>query len=366
MIVGLGQFSSYHVPGSSSAEADDGLEIAPWFSAITYLCDVKISAVVVRESERTNEDVRLGLDAQLPSVMPHDACHGEFERFVPEEGGSPVQKYHFDVRLSRRPDNLRGSNAGFDCGNADFWLVDGRSNSTRCGRAAGHRDRNRPPVSRNRAARGCIEGWTLTDTLHLCEWGGSFLPFPMRIDSHALRERLEMFRRSQIFIDGFSRAAVLVPLLQVHENVEVLLTRRTDEVDTHKGQISFPGGMIEASDPSPEHAALREAEEELGLAPSAVTTIGLLDDHATPTGFVITPVVGLLHGIPPLAPNPREVAEVLRLPLAFFADRTKVRREQREFRGQMHDVWFYDTGTHVIWGATAAMIRSLLQRLGML
>ncbi len=202
----------------------------------------------------------------------------------------------------------------------------------------------------------------------LCDWRRSFLPFLMHPDLilRSLRESLQRTPRARIHIEGFSPAAVLVPLLQDHEDVQVLLTRRTHEVDTHKGQISFPGGMVEESDPDTEHAALREAEEELGLPPSAVTTIGLLDDHATPTGFVITPVVGLLQGIPPLVPNPREVAEVLRIPLAFFADRTKPRREQREFRGRMHDVWFYDTGTHVIWGATAAMIRSLLQRLGML
>ncbi len=181
-----------------------------------------------------------------------------------------------------------------------------------------------------------------------------------------LRESLLRTPRTRISIDGYSRAAVLIPLLHVEDRVEVLLTRRTIEVDTHKGQISFPGGMVEESDPDTEHAALREAEEELGLLPSSVTTIGLLDDHATPTGFVITPVVGMVKGIPALVPNPREVAEVLRVPLAFFADRTKARREQREFRGRTHDVWFYDTGTHVIWGATAAMIRSLLGRLGML
>jgi 8-oxo-dGTP pyrophosphatase MutT (NUDIX family) len=182
----------------------------------------------------------------------------------------------------------------------------------------------------------------------------------------SLRVSFQRTPRRRIHINDFTVAAVLVPLLRVEGDIEVLLTRRTDEVDTHKGQISFPGGMAEDSDPDLEHTALREAEEELGLPPSSVVTIGLLDDHATPSGFVITPVVGVVQGVPPLIPNPREVAEVLRVPLAFFADKTKVRREQREFRGRTHDVWFYDTGTHVIWGATAAMIRSLLHRMAML
>jgi 8-oxo-dGTP pyrophosphatase MutT (NUDIX family) len=178
----------------------------------------------------------------------------------------------------------------------------------------------------------------------------------------SLREGLLRSPRQEIQIAGFARAAVLVPLLETGGALEILLTRRTEEVDTHKGQISFPGGTVEGSDRGPEHTALREAEEELGLSPSFVTVVGVLDDHATPTGFVITPVVGLLQGVPPLFPNPREVAEVFRVPLSLFADETRARREVRQILGRTHDVWFYDTGTHVIWGATAAMIRSLLRR----
>jgi 8-oxo-dGTP pyrophosphatase MutT (NUDIX family) len=180
------------------------------------------------------------------------------------------------------------------------------------------------------------------------------------------RESLRRVPRTQIRPDGFTPAAVLVPLLHAGGELEVLLTRRTNEVDTHKGQISFPGGMVEQSDPDAEHAALREAEEEVGIPSSSVEVIGLLDDHATPSGFIITPVVGILRDLPPLLPNPREVAEVIRIPLAFFADRTKARREQREFRGHTHDVWFYDTGADIIWGATAAVLRSLLHRAALL
>lgn len=178
----------------------------------------------------------------------------------------------------------------------------------------------------------------------------------------SLREGLLRARRQEIHIDGFAPAAVLVPLLQAGDTMEILLTRRTDEVETHKGQISFPGGMVEESDRGPEHTALREAEEELGLSPSSVTILGMLDDHAIPTGFIITPVVGLLRGVPTLTPNPREVADVFSVPLSLFADETRVRREERQFLGRVHDVWFYDTGKYVVWGATAAVIRSLIQR----
>jgi len=182
----------------------------------------------------------------------------------------------------------------------------------------------------------------------------------------SLRESLDRAQRTEIHLDGFQRAAVLVPLLNLKTGVELLLTLRTEGVETHKGQVSFPGGAVEDGDRDIVSTALREAEEEIGLRAAAVTTVGFLDDHATPSGFVITPVVGVLRGFPELHLNPHEVAELLRIPLQFFAETQRVRREQREFRGRTHDVWYYDTGTQVIWGATAAMVRSLLSRLGML
>ena len=182
----------------------------------------------------------------------------------------------------------------------------------------------------------------------------------------SLRESLDRAQRTEIHLDGFQRAAVLVPLLNLKTGVELLLTLRTEGVETHKGQVSFPGGAVEEGDRDIVSTALREAEEEIGLRAAAVTTVGFLDDHATPSGFAITPVVGVLRGFPELHLNPHEVAEVLRISLQFFAETQRVRREQREFRGRTHDVWYYDTGTQVIWGATAAMVRSLLSRLGML
>jgi 8-oxo-dGTP pyrophosphatase MutT (NUDIX family) len=183
--------------------------------------------------------------------------------------------------------------------------------------------------------------------------------------AESLQEVLDPFDRDQIRIEGFRRAAVLVPLLVTGRGVDILLTRRTDDVETHKGQISFPGGGVEEADRTIIQTALRESEEEIGLKPDWVRAVGLLDDHVTPTGFIITPVVGVIANQPSLQPDPVEVAEVLQIPLAFFAETKRVRQEKRFFRGRTHDVWFYDTGTHVIWGATAAMIRVLLQRLKM-
>ena len=171
--------------------------------------------------------------------------------------------------------------------------------------------------------------------------------------------------REEIVLQGFHRAGVLVPFVIHDRRAELLLTKRTDAVETHKGQISFPGGMVDQGDRDILHTALREAHEELGIPESAVEPVGLLDDLATPTGFIITPVLGIMNKLTRLTPNPMEVAEVFLLPLEFFADPHNGWTELREFRGKQHEVWYYDSGKHIIWGATAMIIRSLLKKLRM-
>ncbi len=172
--------------------------------------------------------------------------------------------------------------------------------------------------------------------------------------------------RRLLSIDGYHHAAVLVPLIPEHGTIRLLLTKRTDLVETHKGQVSFPGGMVDASDTDILHTALREAEEEIGLPSSAVEPLGLLDDMATPTGFVITPVVGIIHALPALVPNANEVEEVFLVPLELFTAPHAGRSERREFGGKSYDVWFYTFGDHLIWGVTAMIIRSLLKRLDLI
>lgn len=169
--------------------------------------------------------------------------------------------------------------------------------------------------------------------------------------------------RRVLSLEGYARAAVLVPLIPANNSFDLLFTKRTDSVETHKGQISFPGGMTDASDADSIQTALREAQEEIGLPHSCIDIVGLLDDMATPTGFVITPVVGIVSELPTLIPNNDEVAEVFRVGLDFFAERANGRTELREFRGRHHEVWYYNWHERVIWGATAMMIRSLLQKL---
>lgn len=168
--------------------------------------------------------------------------------------------------------------------------------------------------------------------------------------------------RRTISIQGYAHAGVLVPLIFENNALDLLFTKRTETVETHKGQVSFPGGMVDASDGDIVHTALREAHEEIGLPQSCIEILGLLDDMATPTGFVITPVVGIISELPTLHLNSHEVAEVFRVKLDFFSQPSNGRTELREFRGKQREVWFYDCGEHVIWGATAMMIRSLLER----
>ena len=160
------------------------------------------------------------------------------------------------------------------------------------------------------------------------------------------------------------KAAVLLPLiLRAEGEPQLLFTRRTERLVRHSGQISFPGGRSEESDLSPVETALRETFEETGIAPSFVTVAGYLDRYLTGTGFDIQPVVGLVKDGFTLTPDPREVAEIFEVPLAFLCDPANRRREHREIGGRQRSFFAFSYGGHEIWGATAAIVVSLAQRL---
>ena len=161
---------------------------------------------------------------------------------------------------------------------------------------------------------------------------------------------------------GVIRAAVLVPLFEGSTGIEVLLTKRTELVEHHKGQISFPGGAADEADADAVATALREAEEEIGLDPKSVEVLGYLEEFETPSGFLITPVAGLLKSKPKLKLNRDEVEEAFWVPVDFFLDEANENREEREWRGKMHAVYSYQFGGHRVWGATAAMLRGFLKR----
>jgi 8-oxo-dGTP pyrophosphatase MutT (NUDIX family) len=157
-------------------------------------------------------------------------------------------------------------------------------------------------------------------------------------------------------------AAVLFPIVLGEGEPTVLLTRRTEHLRDHPGQISFPGGRVEASDPSPEYTALREAREETGLASQRVEIAGFLSEYRTLTGFRITPVVGFVTPPFELRPDPCEVAEIFEVPLSFLLDPAHHQRRSREYRGQRHRFFAVPHGPYFIWGVTAGIIVSLSVR----
>lgn len=158
-------------------------------------------------------------------------------------------------------------------------------------------------------------------------------------------------------------AAVLVPLVEHDDGLWVLLTRRTDHLNDHAGQVSFPGGRVEAHDPGPVGTALRETHEEIGLEPTRVDVAGLLDTYETGTGFLVTPVVGFVRPGFRLTLDTFEVAEAFEVPLDFILNPTNHRVESVEIRGADRLFYVFDYEGHRIWGATAGMLMNLFRRL---
>ena len=170
---------------------------------------------------------------------------------------------------------------------------------------------------------------------------------------------------------GPAHASVLVPLIEQPTGLQVLLTRRTDHLRDHAGQVSFPGGRAEPEDAGPGATALREAQEEVGLAPERVELIGHMPTYTTVTHFIVTPVVGLVRGpfdLQSLTLDHGEVADVFEVPLAFLMDPANHQRHnfqyeggQRQFLSMPWQVTSSDGARreYFIWGATAAMLRNL-------
>jgi 8-oxo-dGTP pyrophosphatase MutT (NUDIX family) len=158
-------------------------------------------------------------------------------------------------------------------------------------------------------------------------------------------------------------AAVLVPLVARAEGYTVLLTQRTEHLQHHAGQVSFPGGRVEGDDTGVLGAALREAEEEIGLAPHYVQPMGLLDDYETVTRFLVTPVVSIVKPGFTLTLDAFEVADAFEVPLAFVLDPENHRIHSRIRHGERRRYYVFEYGDRYIWGATAGMLMNLYRRL---
>ena len=159
------------------------------------------------------------------------------------------------------------------------------------------------------------------------------------------------------------RAAVLVGLLPHTDGLSVVLTTRTHTMPTHAGQISFPGGRLQAEDAGPEAAALRESEEEVGLDPSSVRLLGRSPTYQTVTGYYVTPVVGLIERPFSPRPDPREVADVFTTPMSFLMNPANHERHERTWNGLTRAYYAMPYGERYIWGATAGMLKALYDRL---
>ena len=161
---------------------------------------------------------------------------------------------------------------------------------------------------------------------------------------------------------GITPAAVLVAVVDWPEPT-VILTLRPETMRKHPGQISFPGGRIDPDDSGPIAAALREAEEEIGLPADVVEVIGIADRYRTITGFDVTPVVGIVPAGLDLVPHPGEVAALFEAPLNYLLDPAHQKVRSAEWRGRTRHYYEIDYEGRQIWGATAAMIVNLSRRL---
>ena len=156
-------------------------------------------------------------------------------------------------------------------------------------------------------------------------------------------------------------AAVLVPLIARAE-LMVLLTQRPQTMPMHAGQISFPGGKLEKSDADHAAAALREAEEEIGLERHFIEPLGYLDTYRTGTGFNVVPLVAIVRPEHTLTIDAREVDEAFEVPLAFLMDAANHQKHARPWRGRERHFYAMPYGERYIWGATAGMLKNLHQR----
>ena len=175
-----------------------------------------------------------------------------------------------------------------------------------------------------------------------------------------IRTILSSRKRRVIEHPPFSHAAVLVPLFKKGDGCHLLFTKRSDQVKHHKGEISFPGGVVDEEDLELINTALREADEEIGLKQSDVQIIGILDDIVTVTEFIVTPIVGLFPYPYPFKVSEVEIAELIEVPLSSllheecFSEREIIRGGQKEV------VYAYQYEKHIIWGATARILKQFL------
>lgn len=176
-----------------------------------------------------------------------------------------------------------------------------------------------------------------------------------------LREALSHRERRIIIADGFSPAAVLLPIYEKDGEYHILFTKRTQKVEHHKGQISFPGGVYDAGDSDLAATALRETFEEIGVCPADVEVLGQLDTQTTrSSNFAVLPLVGAITYPCQFTINRIEVEELIEVPLSALSDRDCLREEPPDYESGDQPRYFYYYRDHVIWGLTARILKQFL------
>ncbi len=184
-------------------------------------------------------------------------------------------------------------------------------------------------------------------------------PETEHLGDHALNPDI----RDLILQQKLRDAAVLITAVERDGGPNIILTQRTDTLRSHSGQVAFPGGRIDATDHSPEAAALREAHEEIGLEPSSVDVVGRMPDYASGSGYRIAPVLAIADPKSEIVINPEEVAAVFEVPLSFLMNPLNHKTESRVWNGKQRHYWVMPYRDCHIWGVTAGIIRTLYERL---
>jgi len=186
------------------------------------------------------------------------------------------------------------------------------------------------------------------------------IDFPAAVQ--LVETRLHQYRPRLIQREGVKNSAVMILFLNKRNIPHLIFTRRTEWVETHKGQISFPGGMQDESDVDLFQTACRETFEEIGIEPGQIRLLGQLDDFYTVTNFIISPFVGLVTGEFQYRINEREVAKVLEVPLSLFLESAHFEVKKWPYQNKSYDVYFYYFPQEVVWGATPFIANRFIDR----
>jgi len=187
----------------------------------------------------------------------------------------------------------------------------------------------------------------------------------VKLDPVALKGALAAVPPRPLPLGNLCQAAVLIPLFEREGEAWLLLTRRTSAMEHHGGEISFPGGRRDPGDPDLLATALRETNEEMGISPADVVVFGQLDDFLSIHNYRVTPFAGSFAAPYAYRADPREIAEVIELPLAAFLAPGVWHQESWTHQGRLHPVDFFHVGGQVVWGLTAAILRQFLRRAGL-